>query len=84
MPLPRCSPRRSDPAQAATINSIGCMGLLNVGVQLALAGQPAAAGAALSLSAVCAGLVLYGFRRVKRLDRFEKSIRTGTSYNPND
>lgn len=51
--------------QAATIQSIGCMGFMNVGVQLGLAGQSAAAGAALALSAVCAGFVLYGFRRVK-------------------
>lgn len=53
------------PPQAATIQSIGCMGFLNVGVQLGLAGQSAAAGAALALSGVCAGFVLWGFRRVK-------------------
>lgn len=51
--------------QAATIQSIGCMGFLNVGVQLGLAGQSTAAGAALALSGVCAGFVLWGFRRVK-------------------
>lgn len=56
--------------QSATISSIGCMGMLNVGVQLGLAGHATAAGAALALSAVCAGLVLYSFRRVKRLDKF--------------
>ncbi len=41
------------------------MGFLNVGVQLGLAGQSAAAGAALALSGVCAGFVVFGFRRVK-------------------
>lgn len=51
--------------QAATIQSIGAMGFLNVGVQLGLAGQSAAAGAALALSGVCAGFVVFGFRRVK-------------------
>lgn len=68
--------------QAATINSIGCMGMLNVGVQLGLAGQGAAGGAALALSAVFGGLVLFGFRRVQRLDKFEKSIKTGVKYEP--
>lgn len=51
--------------QAATIQSIGCMGFMNVGVQLGLAGHSAAAGAALAVSGVCAGFVLWGFRRVK-------------------
>jgi hypothetical protein len=59
------------------------MGLLNVGVQLALADQTAAAGAALALSAACAVLVLLGFKRVGRLDKFEKSIKTGQKYDPN-
>lgn len=75
--------RRAGVIQAATIQSIGCMGFLNVGVQLGLAGQSTAAGAALALSGVCAGFVLWGFRRVKRLDKFEKSIKTGTKYDPN-
>jgi hypothetical protein len=59
------------------------MGLLNVGVQLALADQTAAAGATLALSSVCAVLVLLGFKRVRRLDKFEKSIKTGQKYDPN-
>lgn len=121
------------------------MGFMNVGVQLGLAGHSAAAGAALAVSGVCAGLVLWGFRRVKvrggrgscvysqhccmrggrpasvpaiarlaalssaclasswpgslslwaalacmhppsapqRLDKFEKSIRTGSTFEPN-
>ena len=71
------------PLQSTTINSVGCMGLLNVGVQLALADQTAAAGAALALSAACAVLVLLGFKRVGRLDKFEKSIKTGQKYDPN-
>ena len=58
------------------------MGMLNVGVQLALAEHAAAAGAAFALSSVCAGLVLLGFKRVQRLDKFEKSIKTGTKYEP--
>ncbi|KAI7839932.1 hypothetical protein COHA_006326 [Chlorella ohadii] len=70
--------RRAGVIQAATIQSIGAMGFLNVGVQLGLAGQSAAAGAALALSGVCAGFVVFGFRRVKRLDKFEKSIKTGS------
>lgn len=72
-----------NPSQAATLNCICSMGFLNVGTQLALAGQQLPAGAAFVASAVCGGLVLYGFRRVKRLDKFEKSIKTGTRYDPN-
>jgi hypothetical protein len=71
------------PLQSATISAIGCMGLLNVGVQLALAEQGLAAGGALALSAVCGGFVLFSFRRVRRLDLFEKAVRTGTKYEPN-
>ena len=59
------------------------MGMLNVGVQLGLAGHSAAAGASLALAAACGGLVVFGFRRVQRLDKFEKSIKTGTRYDPN-
>lgn len=59
------------------------MGFLNVGTQLALAGQALPAGAAFAVSAACGAFVLLGFRRVKRLDKFEKSIKTGTRYDPN-
>lgn len=79
----RLLPPRSSHHQAATINTICSMGMLNVGVQLGLAGQTTAAGAALALAAGCGGLVVFGFRRVQRLDKFEKSIKTGTRYDPN-
>lgn len=69
--------------QAATLNCICSMGFLNVGTQLALTGHSLPAGGAFVVSAICGGLVLYGFRRVKRLDKFEKSIKTGTRYDPN-
>lgn len=74
--------RRSGVIQAATINCIVSMGTLNVGVQLALAGQAAPGGAAFALSAACGLSVALAFRRVKRLDKFEKSIKTGTLYDP--
>lgn len=31
----------------------------------------------MAVSAVFAGLVLYGMRRIKRLDKFEKEIKGG-------
>lgn len=75
--------RRAGVIQAATLNCICSMGFLNVGTQLALAGQALPAGAAFAVSAACGAFVLLGFRRVKRLDKFEKSIKTGTRYDPN-
>ncbi|PSC67309.1 putative aarF domain-containing kinase chloroplastic [Micractinium conductrix] len=75
--------RRAGVIQAATLNTIVCMGTLNVAVQLGLAGYSVAAGAALAVSAGSAVVVGLGMRRVKRLDKFEISIKTGQRYDPN-
>lgn len=61
--------------QTMTFQSIAVAGLLNVGVQLQLADKifesyPAYGGAAFIALAIA-----FGFRRVKKLDSFEKQIR---------
>ena len=61
--------------QAATMSCIGAVGFLNVGTMLALHGVGTPAGLALSLSAVCGLLMLQGFTRIDRLDKFEKDMR---------
>ena len=67
--------RRAGVFQSATVNAIASMGLLNVGVQLALAGRETAAGGLMSAAGVFAVLTLLGMRRVKRLDKFEDGIK---------
>ncbi len=70
--------RRAGVLQIATLNTVGAVGFMNVGVQLALEGSHgAAAAASMSLAAVFAGIVAYGMRRVETLDKFEKDIRGG-------
>jgi hypothetical protein len=51
------------------------MGLLNVGVQLGLAGKDAAAGMVMALAGGFAVAVSLGMRRVKRLDKFEDGLK---------
>jgi hypothetical protein len=60
----------------ATLNAIGSLGLLNLGTTLALGGHSGPAGVSLGLAALFAGLVLAGMKRVQRLDKFEKEIRS--------
>lgn len=67
--------RRAGVLQLATINTVACMGLLNLGTQLALGGRNTAAGVVFSLAAACAVAVALGMRRVNRLDKFEESIK---------
>ncbi|GIL68808.1 hypothetical protein Vafri_22040 [Volvox africanus] len=76
--------RRAGVLQMATTNSVACMGLLNVGVMLAINAGPAAAtgmnlegpaALCLGLSAVFGSLVFRGLKRVQRLDKFEKDIK---------
>jgi hypothetical protein len=71
-------------AQLATMNTIACMGFLNMGTMMALSPAPVAATAAslegpatlcMGLAAVFAFLVFRGFKRVQRLDKFEKEMR---------
>lgn len=69
--------RRAGIMQSATLNAVGAVGLLNVGVQLALAGRAGPADAVLVGAGVLSVLVLLALRRVKRLDKFEKDLKRG-------
>ena len=70
--------RRAGVLQSTTVSSIAALGFLNVGTQLALAGQTAAAGGVMALSAAAAGFVVWGMRRVQRLDKFENDMKGKT------
>ncbi len=61
--------------QGATINAIAAGTLLNVGSQLWLSGQPGFGGALAAASGVFGVLIGLAFRRVKRIDKFEKGMR---------
>jgi hypothetical protein len=68
--------RRAGVLQMATMNTIGAVGFLDMGVQLALhGGLEGAAGACMAIAAVFSVLLLRGMKRVQRLDKFEKEIR---------
>lgn len=68
--------RRAGVLQVATINTIATVGLLDVGTQLALhGGLEGPAGLCYALSGVFGVFVALGFKRVQRLDKFEKEIR---------
>lgn len=72
--------RRSGVMQVATLNAVGSIGLMNLGTTLALqgGGGGAAAGAAalcMGLSAAFGVMLLLSFKRIQRLDKFEKDIR---------
>lgn len=67
--------RRAGVMQSATLSAVGSMGLLNVGVQLALSGRSAAAGGVMAAAGVCAVLVLLSMRRVRRLDKYEDAVK---------
>lgn len=68
--------RRAGVMQVATINTIAAVGMLDIGTQLALhGGLEFAAGACYSLAGLFAAFVAFGFKRVERLDKFEKEIR---------
>ena len=62
--------------QESTINAIGAGTLANVGSQLAMNGQRAAAGFLLVGSAIFGVFIWRAFRRVKRIDKFEKGMRS--------
>ncbi len=67
--------RKSSVLQLTTVNSIASMGLLNVGVQLGLAGKETAAGIVMVLAGGLAVSVALGMRRVKRLEKFENGLK---------
>jgi len=67
--------RKMGVMQAATMNTIGAVGFLNVGTMLALNDLGGPATAALGLSALFGVLMLQGFKRIQRLEQFEKEIK---------
>lgn len=73
------SARRASVLQLATLHSVGAMGLLNLGASLATAGRTAPAVLCLGAAGAFSVLVALGFRRVRRLDKFEKGVRSGIS-----
>lgn len=73
-----CTPRACAPrAQSATLNAVGALGFTNLAVSLALGGLDGPATGALGLAAVFTVVVLQQFRRVERLDKFEKDLKGG-------
>ncbi len=75
--------RRAGIMQTATLHGVGVAGFANAALQLGLAGRAGAATAAALAAAGLAGLVLWGLRRVKRLDRFEGAMKGQGSFPPN-
>lgn len=67
--------RKTSVLQLTTVNAVGAVGLLNVGVQLGLAGKEGAAGVVMAAAAGCAVAVALGMRRVKRLEMFEDGLK---------
>lgn len=61
--------------QSITVQSIACATLVNVGSQLAASNHPGLASVLFGGSSVVGFLIYRGFRRVRRIDKFEKNIR---------
>ena len=64
-----------DCVQSVTIQSIACATLVNLGAQLALTNHPGQAVVLLSSSLGVGFFIFRGFKRVRRIDKFEKGIR---------
>jgi hypothetical protein len=62
--------------QLATINTVAAAAFLDVGTQLALSGKALLGGILLTVSCVFGVFVTFNFRRVQRLDKFEKDLRS--------
>lgn len=67
--------RRASVLQQVTLQAVGAVGLLNVGVNLALAGQQGFAWGAFLAMGVCSVGGVLGLRRIGRLDKFERQIK---------
>lgn len=70
--------RRASIMQTVTIQSVACATLVNVGSQLAASSHPGLATFLFSGSSVFGFLIYKGFKRVRRIDKFEKGIRGGS------
>ncbi len=64
----------------ATLQAVAVAGLLDVGTQLQLGGRAEWSYPAFGAAAVLSGLIALGFRRVKKLDKFEKGLKSGTGF----
>ncbi|MEW5309310.1 MAG: hypothetical protein WDW38_001205 [Sanguina aurantia] len=67
--------RRSSVLQLATMNTIGAATFLNVGTLLAVNHLAGGATLSMALSAVFAYMTFSGFKRVEKLDKFEKDLK---------
>ena len=61
--------------QNVTVQSVACATLVNVGSQLAASNHPGLASVLFGGSSVFGFLIYRGFKRVRRIDKFEKNIR---------
>jgi len=61
----------------ATFQAVAVVGLLDVGTQLQIAGQTSYSTPAFVGAAVLCGVIAWGFRRVGKLDKFEKDMKSG-------
>ena len=63
-----------------TVQSIVVAGLLNVAVQLQLAEKVTESYTAYGGVGIISLAILWGLRRVRKLDNFEKQIKQGNSF----
>ena len=66
--------------QMATFQAVAVAGLLDVGTQLQLDGRAAWSYPAFGGAAILCGLIALGFRRVNKLDKFEKGLKSGKGF----
>lgn len=67
--------RRTGVMQMATINTIAAVGFMNMGTSLALSGLQAPATACMTVAGIFGVLLYRGYKRVQRLDKFEKDLK---------
>lgn len=63
--------------QKATLEAIGVAGMANVGTQLYLADKALESYHAFGVAASLLVAVALGMRRIRRLDKFEKDLKSG-------
>lgn len=64
--------------QAVTIQTVACTTLVNIGSSLAISDRLGLAMVPWGSSLVIAFVIFRGFKRIKRIDKFEKGIRGGS------
>lgn len=63
-----------------TFQAVAVAGLLDVGTQLQLGGRSAWSYPAFAGATVLCGLIALGLRRVSKLDKFEKGLKSGKGF----